>query len=445
MNSPLKHFQAYLERRPDARRVTTNTAWLFGDRILRLVLTVIVSAWVARYLGTEVYGQLNIAQAYVVLALPLLKLGMDTLLVREIVHNIDARHTLLGTALAMRLLVSLAALLPVALIVRAAHPESPIIAVITLILMLASLVQSFEIIDFWFQSQVASKNTVIARDLTFLLTSALRVVAILMNAPLIVFGVLLALDTVTYMLALMLVYQRSGERLRAWRVDWTLARDLLKKTSPLLVSGIAIAIYQRIDQLMLAQLLGGAAGESAVGVYASAVRIAEAWYFVPMSIIASVFPVVLQSKAQSETLYRARVQRLFNLVVLISYAVAIPVTLLSGVIIDVLYGADFAAAGPILAVLVWSGVWGSLGSARTPVLHAENRLRLSMTSTIAGAVVNIALNVLLIPPLQGLGAAIATLAAQITAAHITTLFDSKVYTYGRMQMRALVFPNPFAA
>ncbi|MFQ3660217.1 MAG: flippase, partial [Anaerolineae bacterium] len=357
----VERLKAYLQSRPDVRQIVTNAGWLVSDRVIRLVLVLLVSAWVTRYLGAEQFGYLSIAQAILALAVPLLRLGMDTLIVRLLVEGDYDRDAVLGTSFAIRLMAALVALPAVVIFTALTYPQHLVVALIAAMLGVAALAESFDVIDFWNQSQVAARHTVIARNTAFVVASGLKVGAILLQMPLEVFGLLYALDTLLYVTLLVAVYQRRGGRVQGWRWDASLAGTLLKLSAPLIVSGIAVSLYMRIDQLMLSVMLPVGEAERAVGVYSVAVRLSETWYFVPGAIISSVFPAILLSKRQDETLYRKRIQRLFNLVVLVGYAFAIPVTLLAPVIIDVLFGPEFAEAAPQLAVLAWSGVWVGLG------------------------------------------------------------------------------------
>lgn len=433
----IKH---YLVDRPDVQKILVNAGWLFSDRVLRLILTVIVSAWVARYLGTSQYGQLNLAIAYITLAMPIAQLGLGQIVIKHLVEVPEENGEILGTAFWMRLLATLALLPIIIIIVNGLHPDQPIITILTFILGIGAVFQALDILNSWFQARVESKHSVLTANASFLLISSLKVLAILASGSLLVFGLLYLLDNIIGMLLLLWVYLRK--RRYAWSLNWQYGRKLLRESAPLIIAGMAVSVYMRIDQIMLGQLLPRGEADSAVGVYAAAVRISEMWYFVPGALIASVFPALLQSKRQSETLYRKRLQRLFNLLVLISYAFAIPISLFSGIIIRVIFGPDFADSAPVLAILVWAGVWVSLGLARSQVLIAENKVSYSMWSTLAGAILNIILNFLMIPSLGAVGCAIATLVSQITAAQLSTLYFRDIREFGWMQTRAILFPNP---
>jgi len=437
----LKAIKTYLTNRPDVKKILANTGWLFSDSILRLVLSVLVGAWVARYLGTEQYGQLNLAIAYLMLVAPIAELGLDRVVVKYLVERPEDTDSILGTAFWLRLFATLTMFTPLILIVHALHPNTPIIVFLTVLLGIGSIFKVLYTLNLWFQAQVAAKHSVMTRNASFLLISGLRVLAILAGGSLVVFGFLYLFDSIISMLLLLWVYLR--QRRANWQLNWQLGRQLLRESAPLIIAGLAISVYMRIDQIMLGQLLPDNEAESAVGVYAAAVRISEMWYFVPGAIVTSIFPALLQSKQQSESLYRKRLQRLFNLMTLIAYSVAIPMTFLSGIIIRILYGTAYADAAPVLAILVWAGVWVCLGTAQSQVLVAENVTHLFMWATLAAAVVNILLNWLLIPTMGVLGCAMATLISYGISAYLSSFFFKLSIPLGYMQTAAIIFPNPF--
>jgi len=438
-SNPMRQVQALVQR-PDVKKILANTGWLFSDSVFRLVLAVLVSAWVARYLGTQQYGQLNLALAYMTLAAPIARLGLDSILVPRMLNEPQQVGQILGTAIFMRLLMALAMLAPLYLVVASLHRDDPTVLLLTVILSLGTLFQALDVLNAWFQSQLASRHSVLARNTSFLLTSGLKLAAILLGAPLLVFGLLYLLDMIVSMLLLWRVYRRNPH---PWTLNWGYARGLLREGAPLIVAGLAVSVYMRIDQIMLGQMLPPGEAEAAVGAYAAAVRISEMWYFVPLAIITSVIPSIIQSKQQSESLYRKRLQRLFNLMALISYAVCIPMTFLSGLIVELLFGPEYAASVPVLAVLVWAGLWVTLGVVRSHVLVVEGKNWLFTWSVVLGAGVNMLLNLALIPLLGILGAALATLAAQMVASHLTSLALPQLRFLGWMQTRAIVYPNPF--
>jgi len=260
---------------------------------------------------------------------------------------------------------------------------------------------------------------------------------------LLVFAAITALESGLFALGLLIVFQRTRGTLTAWRVRLTRARRLLADGWPLLLEGLAIMVYMRIDQTMLGQMIPGDKGEREVGLYASAVKLSEIWLFVPMAIRTTFFPTIVRSKHLSPAEYHLRIQRLLNLVVLLSYGVAIPTTVLAPFIIRLFYGAEFSDAAPMLAILMWAGVWISMGQVRSAVIQSENRQVLSLQASVLGAVSNVLLNLALIPPLGGIGSAMATVISQAVASHLSSFLFRPLVYMGKIQTRALFYPNPF--
>jgi O-antigen/teichoic acid export membrane protein len=303
--------------------------------------------------------------------------------------------------------------------------------------------QAFTVIEQWFNAQVRARYVVYARNAALLIASAGRVIAVLAGASLLVFAVITVIESGLFALGLLIVFQRTRGTLPAWRVHLARARRLLADSWPLLLEGLAIMVYMRIDQTMLGQMIPGDKGEREVGLYASAVKLSEIWLFVPMAIRTTFFPTIVRSKHLSPTEYHLRIQRLLNLMVLLSYGVAIPTTVLAPFIIRFFYGAEFSDAAPMLAILMWSGVWSSMGILRSAVIQSENRQILTLQASILGAVSNVILNLVLIPPLGGLGSAIATNVSYGVQAYISSLLFPALTALGKMQTRALICPNPF--
>jgi len=177
------------------------------------------------------------------------------------------------------------------------------------------------------------------------------------------------------------------------------------------LSGMVISIYMKIDQVMIKEMLGA----EQVGLYAAAVRLSEAWYFVPMAITSSVFPAIINAKKQSEVLYYQRLQKLYDLMVWLAVAIALPTTFLAPWVIRVLYGEAFLPAAGVLSIHIWAGVFVFLGVASGKWLLTENYTRIAFYRTFIGAIVNVVLNIILIPKYGINGAASATLISYFVA------------------------------
>lgn len=407
---------------PNLRKVIGNTGWLFTEKIVQMFLGLLVGLWIARYLGPERFGRFNYAIAIVGLFIPFAKLGLDNIVIRNLARDISSKNETLGTAFILKLVSSIVTFfITLGVVIFSTHSDSPNYQETLLIVGIVAtgtMVQSFDIIDYWFQSQVQSKYSVWARNVAYVLMNGVKIVLIQMKAPLVAFAIAMVVEYMLSAIGMIVAYRLTGNLIKAWQVRLRYAKSLLKDSWPLILSGIVIMIYMRIDQVMLGQMVG----DESVGIYSAAVKISELWYFVPGAIVNSVFPIIVQAKEISEEVYYKRLQQLFTIVSILAYAVAIPVTFLATPIVTLLYGNNYAEAGAILNVHIWAGLFVSLGVARETWITTEGLMKFSAATAAAGAVVNIVLNYFFIPQYGGLGAAIATVIAQIVSAYAVGAF-----------------------
>jgi O-antigen/teichoic acid export membrane protein len=212
---------------------------------------------------------------------------------------------------------------------------------------------------------------------------------------------------------------------------------MLKDNWPLILSGVAIMIYMRIDQVMIGEM----AGDKEVGIYSVAVQLVEVWYFLPGIIVSSVFPSIVEAKSMGDIVFYERLQKLYNFLALMAYVVAIPVTFLAGWVVKILFGVPYAKAGPMLSLLIWSVLFTNLGVARSTFLTAMNWTRIYLMTVSLGCIINVGLNYLLIPRYGGMGAVIASCIAYWFAAHGSCFLYKPLNKTGLMLTKAILFPK----
>lgn len=422
----------------NSRQIISNTAWLFVDRIFRMGFSLFVGVWAARYLGVEAFGQFNYAIAFVALLGAFATLGLDQILIRDLVREPAHRELLLGTAFALKLVGGTIALCVAIGSIVILRPHDSLMHWLVLIIAISMVFQSFDVIDFWFQSQVESKYSVWSKNLSFIFSNLGKIVFIQLKLPLIFFAWIYSAEFIMSALGLMIAYRVRGYLFTAWRYSFPLALRLLKDSWTLILSSFVIAIYMRIDQIMLGQMVGN----EAVGVYSVAVKIAELWYFVPVAILSSVYPSIVEAKQISEKLYNQRLQKIMNLLTFLSYITALVISLSSSSAIEFLYGKEYVGASPILIIYVWASVFVSVGLVRSCWTTTEGLMQFAFLSAAIGAVINILLNTVLIKTYGGMGAAIATVISQAFASYLSSAVFPATRKIFIIQTRSLLFPNP---
>ena len=403
------------------RRYGANTAWLMGEKVLRMFMGLFVGIWVARYLGPEQFGLLSYAQSFVFLFTAIATLGLDSIVVRELVKDNSQRNVLLGTAFTLKLIGSLCILPLLWLGVQFTSNDS-YTNLLIFIIASGTIFQSFNVIDFYYQSSVLSKYVAFANTITLAISSIVKIVLILNEASLLAFAIVGVFDTVILALGLIYFYwQKTQHSLREWQFDKVVAKRLLADSWPLIISSVMISLYMKIDQVMIKEMLDN----NAVGQYAAAVRISEAWYFLPVAICSSIFPAIINAKKVSEALYYQRLQRLYSVMVWLGISIALPMTFMSDWIISLLYGSAYIEAGKVLIVHVWAGSFVCVGLASSRWMISENLQAYSTFNTTIGATLNIVLNYVFIVDFGVLGAAIATLIAYAVSAYFSLLLWKK--------------------
>lgn len=399
-----------------------NASWLFFEKLLRLFISLLVSVWVVRYLGPERFGQLSYSQSYVGLFTAFASLGLDGILVRELLKGEKSTDELMSTSFGLRIIGALC-LLGVITFATIFTSNDHLTNSLIYTIALSSIFQSFNVIDLYFQSRVLSKFVVFANVITLLISSLVKVVLILNKAPVIAFAWALVLDSIILALTLLFYYNKTENKVlfKNFIFKRNTALSLLKDSWPLILSGFVIAIYMKIDQVIIKELLGN----EAVGQYSVAVRISELWYFIPMVLGSSFFPAIINAKKQNEKLYYDRLQKLYDLMIWIALAIAIPMTFFSNILVDLLYGKAYTQAASVLSIHIWSGVFVFLGVASSNWLLSENLQKYSIINTTIGALINLVLNYIFIPKMGIAGAAWATLIAQAFASYLSLLFWKK--------------------
>ncbi|KAB7892662.1 flippase [Poseidonibacter ostreae] len=413
-----------------------NTSWLFGEKILRMVVGLFVGVWVARYLGPEQFGLFSYAQSFVGLFTAIATLGLDGIVVRELVKNESRTDELIGTAFWLKVIGAIVVLLILAIAINFTSNDIYTNALVFIIAS-ATIFQSFNVVDLYFQSKVLSKYVVYTNVFSLLLTSIVKVILILNEAPLIAFAWVILFDSFILACGFIYFYIKNNSEFKIQNLKFKreMAVSLLKDSWPLILSGIVISIYMKIDQVMIKEMMN----TEAVGQYAAAVRISELWYFIPMVIASSLFPAILNAKKQSKELYYSRLQKLYDMMVWMAIAIALPMTFLSDWVVEVLYGEQYNQSGPVLMIHIWTAVFVFLGVAFGRFLTAENLTKKSFYRTLLGAALNIILNYILIPTHGINGAAVATLLAQITANYIYDFFDKDLHQQLKMKTKSF-FP-----
>lgn len=418
-----------LASRPNLRRFAGTSALLLTERGVRMAIGLIVGILIARHLGAADFGQLSYVIAIGSFLQPVAVFGMDVVGLRQLAAHPDRRAETVAGILTVRSLfgvISLAGTVSAVLLL-----DGPARAWLAIPVALATLLQASDAFDGYFQAIVDQRWSVAARLTSLAAATSGRLLLISCDAPLSWFAWMIAAEAGLAALGLAWVYTRHARTGLAW--NWPVGRTLIATGWPLACAGILTPLYTRLDQVLLDKYLGS----HAVGIYAVAVRLSECWFIVPGTLVAAVIPLALEARLRSEVEFREKLQRLCNLLTWLGIAVGVGGTIAGPFLTRMLYGPEYAESGTILSVLCWSGVFVSWGLIRSAAITAQGDFGFALAYTFSGAVLNLTLNLVMIPRFGPIGAAIALLASHATCSTLLSVLHPPLRWTLEMQMRSL--------
>lgn len=410
-----------------------NTSWLLIDKILRILATIFVGAWVARFLGPENYGLLTYSNSVIMMFVPIAMFGLNDVTVKELIKNRYTKSEILGTAFTIKLIGGAVAFFLVLIYLAISNQE---IRTVYLILLFSPylLLQSFDVIDFFFQSKVRSKYVVYSRIIALIISNAIKIVFIITQADLIFFAIAMIAELFIVAMINIYFYHLNHFKLLSWRFRKDLGLKFIKKSWPLLLSGLMYIIYIRVDQIMVKEILGN----SQAGLYAVAIGLCEAWYFLPQVFAASFFPAILLAKQKSNDLYVSRLTKLYFMLFWIAVLIALLTTVFGEYIITLLYGADFMDSYTILKLYIWSNIFYFYATISSKWLVAENLYLHAFYRNVVGAVLNIALNAVFLKNYGLEGAAMSTLISYGVVGLFYDLINKKLRVNFIIKLKAIL-------
>jgi O-antigen/teichoic acid export membrane protein len=374
---------------------------------------------IVRYLGPEQLGTFSYAISFYGLFVAFISLGLESISIRELVKYPEKRDEILGSVFYTQFVGALIAISLIAFTLLITFEEL-FTSILILIISVSSFFQTFNVIDYYFRSTVKAKYSVYVLFTSVLLISIIKIFLIIIKAPLVYFIIAYACEFLFNSIGYLTVYHLQKLKIVNWKFNKTLALNLLKDSWPLILSGVVVSIYARIDQVIIKKMLD----VKEVGYYAAAVRLSEAWYFIPIAISNALFPAIVNAKNIDKNLYLSRLQKLYDLLAWIAIGISIPISFFSENIINFLYGNKFSASSPILTIYIWAGTAVFLGVASSQYLVTENLTKISLFRTAFGMIINVVLNILLIPIYGIIGSAVATLISYSIATFSIVFFKS---------------------
>jgi O-antigen/teichoic acid export membrane protein len=412
-----------------------NSFWLILENILRLLAGLFVGIWVARYLGPEQFGLYSYVLAFTSIFTSIAKLGLDGIVIREIVKYPLKSEVVLGTAFWLKIVGAFIAIVLIGAAAKLTSNDSSTNWYV-FIVSACFIFQSFEVIDFYYQANVLAKFVSLCKIVQLVLSSFVKIVLVIYGSTLFWFVLVALFDAITLAISLMTTWFFNNKKSFFLRFEFQTAKELLWSSFPLIVSGLIVMVYMRIDHILIKELLG----VRELGIYSAAVRLSDVWNFVPVVICNSLFPALINAKKVSVELFEQRLQRLYSLMEWFAIIWAVFMFFFAGKIINILYGSGYAGAEKILQIQIWSLLFIAVSCVHGKWLLIEGLQKYCLLYSVTGMCVNIVANIFLIPRMGAVGASCAGLLAQVFP-YVFTLVNKKTRSNLIIILRSFFFLN----
>lgn len=412
-------------------KVAKNASWIIVCRIVKMICGLVISMFTARFLGPSNFGLINYASSVVSFVLPVMQLGITSIIVQELINNPDEEGKILGTSILLCMfsgLICMGGVVTFALVANAGETETIIVCALYSFMIVA---EALEVIIYWFQAHLMSKYSSIVSFFVYLVVSGYRVFLLITGKSVRWFAVSYALDQILIAAALLVIYKKkSGQNLK-FSFEW--AKKLLAKGRYFIVASMMVAIFAQTDKIMLKLMIGS----TATGLYSAAVNGADLTKFVFLAILDSFRPLIFENKKISQDKFKESVRDLYCITTYLALFQCIVTTIFASLIIRILDGAAYMEATSTLRIAVWYLTFCYYGSVRNIWMLAENQQKYLWIVNLSGAIANIVLNLVLIPVIGINGAAIASLCTQFFANVILGFIIKPLRENNRLMLQGL--------
>ena len=413
-----------------SKKILSNSAWVIIQHIYSMLTSLIVVALIARHLGPADYGLINYCSSLIAMFTTLSGLGLDNLIVSEIIRNPEKEGGYLGSALVMRLAASFISYPVILALIAVMNPGNHTLFIVAALQALGMIFQTYEVLVYWFRIKLKMKYISIALVAAITVNTIFRIVLLINKATVEWFALSISVQALVGGIIIAAFFaKKSDVRLKAGFRD---ARDLLKISYNCIISSMAIIIYMEVDKILLEKMTGSAN----VGIYSAAVVLATCWQFIPVTLIDSSRPVILEKRKTSHEAYIDQFKLLMAGVNLMAFVFALLMSCLGWFFIYFLYGRDYLGAFIPLIILSWSSFIGISGYTRTVWITGEGFYKYEKSYAVTAMILNILLDIVLIWQFGVIGAAVATLITYVYEVLIVPLFFRETRDFTKMYFQS---------
>jgi O-antigen/teichoic acid export membrane protein len=389
-------------------RVARNTVVQMVGRVMSVVLSLAALMILTRYLGSEGTGDYLLVLSLLAL-LNISDMGVFTIAVRELSSGEGNIEKLLGNAFFIRVASAVLAMVLVSVVGLLLGYRTEI----TVAIAIASLSYLFTAMGTGSLAATFAANLRMEFQALATVVQALSfigLVGLVVSLGLGLIPLILAYDASVLANAVVVVLSSRRFVIPRFQLDLRQCRTLFAASLPAGVANMAWVAYNRVDIVMLSKMEGA----KAVGLYGLVYRFVEAAFPFGFFFVVSVYPLFSRyyRSADGDGL-RNLLQKSVDVMTLLVVGLATVVIVFAKPILNVVASSEFLPAATSLRILALSVIIIWVGMVINHALLATGRQAALMWMCLAGLVVNVGLNLILIPRFSYDGAAVATVLTEL--------------------------------
>lgn len=412
-----------------------NSSWMIGEKLLTIISGLFVGIYVARYLGPEQFGVLSYVLAVVSVFMAIGRLGMDSILVRDIARYPSKAKLYLNSAFTIMFVLSF---FFVSVLAMGAYflEEDKRVELYMYIVAVGLVFQSFLVVDYNFQALLKAKYSSLAKIPALAISSVIKVILVWMEADLLSFVIASLFDQMMIAFLLVVVHFKKKQPVFSFNADSMLVKSLLKSAWPIMISSAAVMLYMRIDQIMIKHYLG----MYDLGLYSAASKVSGAWSIIIVIASLSLTSALVQMKyANNVVEYETKLVKLYSVFLAAGLLATIISILVGDWLIGFLFGNLFKEAGIVFIILMLSAPFTAIGSLSMRYFYIEGLEKKIAVRSIIGLMINIPMNMVFIPIWGIDGAALSTVITIIFISYLFNYFDRDTIRLRKLINSAILF------
>lgn len=406
-----------------------------GDYIFSLTASLIIGIAVARYLGPEMYGIIAFATAVYAVSVIIVSLGIDDIIMKDMMQQAEKQGSIQGSALFVKFAAAFLVYAVVFIYCIINYSGEKLYSV--LIIAGAVLFQPLSVFSCIFLINAQAKYTSIARMASYTLSSLLKIVLIILKAPVTYFAFAVFIDYAVLYLTVVLMYKYKKYTVSNWHIDTSYIKYILKSAVTLFAAVLFYTFYQKITVIIISSMYS----DYTSGIYSAAIRLTEIWYMVPAVLMTAFYPAVVKAKQISEEEYNKRIKTLFYVTTIPFILMAFFAAILSPLIIKILYGEKYIESSIVLSLTIWSVPFISFYIISSKWFILENKVKHLLLRSVLSFILIIVLNYILGSMYYLEGFSLALLISSFISFFLTDLFfkDTRSLFFIKLSSMFLLF------